>query len=137
LGEGNENGRRSAQGRSIRRTGFLRCSFSFSKWFNRLPDEATRNFLAVQAVTFRPLIGIVVSSKKLINPRKVNSKVLIDALFLGGMVPMMVSGHHQELFEPFGIGTEIAMSPGSVKGNKDQIRKDDRLRKSKHERNEE
>jgi len=49
-------------------------------------------------------------------------------------VPMVISGHNQKLFEPFGIGTEIAMSPGSVKGNKNQIRQDDRLRKSKHER---
>ncbi len=27
------------------------------------------------------------------------------------------------------------MSPGGVKGDKDQIRQDDRLRKAKHERN--
>jgi hypothetical protein len=52
------------------------------------------------------------------------------------MVPMMISGHDQILFEPFRIVTEIAMSPGSVKGNKDQIRQDDRLLKSKHERSE-
>src|ERR1700730_9860874 len=64
-----------------------------------------------------------------------NSKVLIDGLFLRGMVPMMISGHNQKLFEPFGIGTEIAMSPSSVKGDKNQIRQDDRLRKSEHERN--
>jgi len=48
---------------------------------------------------------------------------------------MMISGHHQKLFEPFRIGTEIAMRPGSVKGDKNQIPQDDRLRKPKHERN--
>ena len=123
------------QGRSIGRTRFLRRAFSFCKWFDRLPQKARRNFFAVQAVTFRPLIRIVVSSKQFIDPRKMNSKVLIDPLFLRGMVPMMISGHHQKLFEPFRIGTEIAMSPGRVKGDKNQIRQDDRLRKSKHERN--
>src|SRR5216684_1347886 len=92
------------------------------------------NFFAIQTITFRPLIRIVVSSKNFINPRKMNSKVLIDALFLRSMVPMMISGHNQKLFEPFSIGTEIAMSPGSVEGDKNQIRQDDRLRKSKHER---
>ena len=34
----------------------------------------------------------------------------------------------------WGIRAEIAMRPGSVKGNKNQIRQDDRLRKSQHER---
>src|SRR5882757_10720030 len=82
----------------------------------------------------RPFSGIVVSSKKLINPRKMNSKVLVDALFLRSMVPMMISGHDQKLFEPFGIGTEITMSPSRVNGDKNQIRHDDRLRKPKHER---
>src|SRR6202035_255760 len=84
---------------------------------------------------FRPFTGIVVSPKKFIDPRKMNGKVLIDALFLRSMVPMMVSGHNQVLFNPFRTGAEIAMCPGSVKGNKNQIRKDDRLRKSKHEGN--
>ena len=50
------------------------------------------------------------------------------------MVPVMVSGHNQKLFEPFGIWTEIAMSPGSVKCNKNQVRQDDGLGKSEHER---
>ena len=65
-----------------------------------------------------------------------NSKVLIDAFFLRSMVPMMISGHDQILFEPFSVGTEIAMSPGRVKRNKNQICEDDRLRKSEHERDE-
>src|SRR5260221_9618031 len=81
----------------------------------------------------RPFIGIVVSSKKFINPRKMNSKVLVDALFLRSMVPMMISGHNQKLFEPFRVGTEIAMNPSGVKSDKDQIHQDDRLRKSKRE----
>src|SRR5216683_1017986 len=85
---------------------------------------------------FRPFIRIVVSSKNFIDPRKMNSKVLVDAFFLRSMVPMVISGHNQKPFEPFSIGTEIAMSPGSVEGNKNQIRQDDRLRKSKHERSE-
>src|SRR6476660_3158483 len=84
---------------------------------------------------FRPFIRVVIGSKNLINPRKMNSKVLIDAHFLRSMVPMMISGHNQILFKPFSVGTEIAMSPDSVNGNKNQIRHDDRLRKSKHERN--
>src|SRR5216684_4129443 len=92
------------------------------------------NFFAIQTITFRPFIRIVISSKKFINPRKMNSKVLVDGLFLRSMVPMMISGHNQKLFEPFSIGTEIAVSPGSVKGDKNQICQDDRLRKSKHER---
>ena len=65
-----------------------------------------------------------------------NSEVLVDALFLRSVVPMMVSGHNQELVDPFDIGTEIAVSPSSVKGNKNQICQDDGLRKSKHERGE-
>ena len=84
---------------------------------------------------FRPFIRIVVSSKKSIDPRKMDRKVLVDALFLRSMVPMMISGHNQILFQPFCVGTEIAMSPGGVKGDENQIRQDDRLRKSKHERN--
>ena len=99
------------------------------------PKEARSNFFAVQAVTFWPLIRIVVRSKKLINPRKMNGEVLIDTLFLRSMVPMVIPGHHQILFEPFGIGAEIAVGPGRVKGDKNQIRQDDRLRKSEHERN--
>jgi len=63
----------------------------------------------------------------------VDRKVFVDTLFLRRMVPMVISGHDQILFEPFRIGTEIAMGPGSVEGNKDQIRQDDRLRESKHE----
>jgi hypothetical protein len=47
---------------------------------------------------------------------------------------MMVSGHNQIFFKPFGIRTTIAMRPGSVQGNENQIRQDDRLRKSKHQR---
>src|SRR5580700_385401 len=112
-----------------------RCCFPFGEWLNSLPEKALRNFLAVQAVTFRPLLGIVVSPKKLIDPRKMNGEVLIDTLLLRSMVPMVVSGHNQKLFNPLCVGTEIAMSPGSVKGHKNQIRQDDRLRKSKHERN--
>src|SRR4029077_11485174 len=64
-----------------------------------------------------------------------DSKVLVDSLFLRSMVPVMISGHDQELFQPFRIGTEIAVSPGSVKGHKNQIRQYDRLRKSQHEGN--
>src|SRR5579859_3154463 len=113
----------------------LRRPFSPGKWFNRLPHKARGYFLAVQAVTFRPLIWIVVSSEKFIDPRKMNGKVFIDALFLRSMVPVMISGHDQKLFQPFGIRAEIAMGPGSVQGNKNQIRQDDRLRKSKHHGN--
>ena len=47
---------------------------------------------------------------------------------------MMVSGHDEKLFEPFRIGAEITMCPGSVQGDKNQIREDDRLRESEHER---
>ena len=65
-----------------------------------------------------------------------DGKILVDALFLRSMVPMMISGHHQELFDPFDVGTEIAMSPGSVQGHKNQIHQDNRLRKSEHERRE-
>src|SRR5579859_3922314 len=113
----------------------LRRSLSPCKRFNRLPQKARRYFLAVQAVLLRPLIRIVVSSKKFIDPRKMNGKVLVDALFLRSMVPVMISGHDQKFFQPFGIGAEIAMGPGCVQGNKNQIRQDDRLRKPKHHRN--
>src|SRR5260370_36021500 len=61
-------------------------------------------------------------------------KGYVNSLILRSMVPMMISGHIQELYEPISIGAENAMSPCSVNGNKNQIRKDDRLRKSKHER---
>src|SRR5262249_54640760 len=62
-----------------------------------------------------------------------NREVFVDGLFLRSVVPMMVSGHDQELFDPFGIGAEITMRPGGVKGDKDQIPQDDGLRKSEHE----
>ena len=88
---------------------------------------------AGQAINFRPSLGIIVSSKNFIDPREMDSKVFVDGLFLRSMVPMMISGHNQILFEPFGIGTEIAVSPGSLKGNKNQIRQDDRLGETKHE----
>src|SRR5580658_8806106 len=114
----------------------LRRCFPFGEWLNSLPEKALRNFLAVQTVTFRPLIRIVVGPKKFIDPRKMNGEVFIDALFLRSVVPMMVSGHDQKLLNPFCVGTEIAVSPGSVQGDKNQICQDDRLRKSKHERNE-
>src|SRR5438876_5381665 len=109
-------------------------SFSSCEWIDGLPQKVRRNLFAVQAITFRPHVGIVVSSKNLIDPRKMNGKVLVDRLFLRRMVPMVISGHDQKLFDPFGVGTEIAMSPGGVKGHKNQIRQDDRLRKSKHQR---
>ena len=54
-------------------------------------------------------------------------EILVDGFFLRRMVPMMESGHNQKLFEPFGVGTEIAMSPGSVKSDENQIGQDDRL----------
>ena len=54
-------------------------------------------------------------------------EILVDGFFLRSMVPMMESGHDQKLFEPFGVGTEIAMSPGSVKSDENQIGQDDRL----------
>src|SRR5438876_217625 len=98
LGEGHDQGCGVAQGRSIGRAGFLGRSFSFCKRFNRLPEEVRRNFFAVQAVTFRPHIGIVVRSKNSIDPRKMNGEVVIDALFLRSVVPMMISGHNQKLF---------------------------------------
>ena len=108
--------------------------FSY-KWFDRLPKKVRRNFFAGQAVSFRPFLRKVISPKYFINPREMNREVPVDGLLLGGMVPMMISGHDQKLFEPFGVRAEIAMSPSSVKGDKNQIRQDDRLRKSKHERN--
>src|SRR4029077_3194444 len=104
------------------------------KRFNRLANKVRGNLFAGQAILFRPFFRKVVSPKKFINPRKMNSKVPVDALFLRRVVPMMISGHNQKLFEPFRVGTEIAVSPGGVKSNKNQIRQDDRLRKSKHER---
>ena len=70
--------------------------------------------------------------KDFINPRKMNRKILVDGLFLRSVVPMMISGHNQELFEPFGIGAEVAMGPSSVEGDKNQIGQDDRLRKPQH-----
>ena len=93
-------------------------SFFSRKCFDRLPPKTWRQFLAAQAVLFRPLIRVVVRSKNLVDPWKVDREVLIDTLFLRSMVPVMVSGHDQELFEPFRIRTEIAVSPGSVKGDK-------------------
>src|SRR5580693_6022396 len=131
-GKGNSKRRTGTRGRSIGRARFLGSSFSSgSKGLNRLSKETRRNFLAIQTVTFRPLVRIVVSPEKLINPGKMNGEVLIDALFLRSMVPMMVSGHDQKLFDPFCIGTKIAMSPGSMKGHKDQVCQDNGLRKSK------
>ena len=100
-----------------------------------MPKKVRRNFFAVQPVVDRPGIREVVCSKNFIDPRKMNRKVLVDAFFLRSMVPMMVPGHDQEPFEPFRVGTEIAMNPSGVKSDKDQIRKGDRFRKSKHEGN--
>src|SRR5438270_4980546 len=96
--------------------GFSSGLFLYSKCFNCLTEKARRNLLAVQAVALRPVIRIVVRSKKLIDPRKVDGKVLINALFLRGMVPMMISGHDEEFFQPFRTEAEIAVGPGSVEG---------------------
>ena len=63
-----------------------------------------------------------------------DGEVLVDAFFLRSMVPMMISRHYQELLNPFRISTEIAVRPCRVKGDKNQVGQDDRLRKSKHER---
>src|SRR5215470_4989275 len=106
------------------------------KWVNGLPEKVRGNFFAVQTITFRPAVRIVVRSEESIDPRKMNGKVLVDPFLLRSMVPVMVPGHHQKLFEPFRIGTKIAVSPGGVKRNENQIRQNDRLRKSKHERDE-
>ena len=62
-----------------------------------------------------------------------DSKVLVDALFLRSVMPMMISGHNQELLQPFCVGTEVAMCPGRVKSDKDQIGEDDALRKAQHQ----
>ena len=58
-------GQEVAQGRSVGRAEFLRRLFLLCKWFDRLPQKAGRDFFAVQAVTFRPLLRIVISSKNL------------------------------------------------------------------------
>jgi len=49
---------------------------------------------------------------------------------------MVISGHDQISFEPLRVGAEVAMSPGGVKGDENQIRQNDRLRKSEHDGNE-
>ena len=106
------------------------------KRFNRLSQEAGRNLFAIQTITFGPFVRIIVGSENFIDPRKVDRKVLVDPFFLGCVVPMMISRHHQIPLDPLRIRTKIAMSPRSVEGHKDQIGEDDRLRKSKHERDE-
>jgi len=93
------------KGRSISRPRLLGRSLLYRKWLNRLFQKAERNFFAVQAITFRPFVWVVISSEDFIDPRKVDGKVLIDTLFLRRMVPMMIPGHDQILFEPFRIGT--------------------------------
>src|SRR5262249_58128490 len=98
------------------------------------PQKPRQIFYAAKAINVRPFIRKVISPENFVDPRKMNSEVLVDAFFLRGMVPMMISRHNQELFEPFRIGAEIAMSPRRVKGDKHQIPQDDRLRKSEHER---
>ena len=82
------------------------------------------------------MVRVVIRSEDLVDPRKVDSKVLVDPLFLGRVVPMMISGHHEILLKPFNVRTEIAMRPGRVEGHKNQVRENDRLRKSEHERDE-
>ena len=47
---------------------------------------------------------------------------------------VMISRHNHVLFEPFDAWSEIAVRPSGVKGNENQVRHDDRLRKSKHQR---
>ena len=79
------------------------------------------------------MIWEVIRSEHLIDPRKMDGEILVDAFFLRSMVPVVVSGHDQKFFEPFRIRTKIAMRPSRVKRNEDQVREDDRLRKSKHE----
>src|SRR5215467_1735096 len=106
------------------------------EWVNGLPEKVGCNFFAVKAITFRPVVRIVVRSEEFIDPRKMNGKVLVDPFLLRSMVPVMIPGHDQKLFEPFRIGTKIAMSPRRVKRNENQIRQNNRLRKSEHERNE-
>src|SRR5262249_11342976 len=101
-----------------------------------LSQEAGRNLFAIEAVSLRPVIGIVVSAKKPVDPGEMDGKVFVDTLFLGGVVPMTISGHNQKFFDPFSIGTEIAMRPGGVKSDENQIGQDDRLGKTEHERSE-
>ena len=81
LGAGDGQGCGPAQGRAFGRAGFLGRSFSFCEGFNRLPEKAGRNFFAVQAVMLRPFLGVVISSKNFIDPRKMNGEILVDALF--------------------------------------------------------
>jgi len=68
-----------------------------------------------QAVIFRPFPRESSKSQKFYQSMKMDCEILVDGFFLRSMVPMMESGHDQKFFEPFGVGTEIAMSPGSVK----------------------
>ena len=106
------------------------------KRLNRLPPKAGRDLFTVQAVLFRPMVRVIIRSEDFVDPRKVDSKILVDPLFLGRVVPMMISGHHEILFEPFNVRAEIAVRPGRVEGHKNQVRENDRLRKSEHERDE-
>ena len=82
------------------------------------------------------MVGGVVSSEDLIDPRKVNGEVLVDAFFLRRVMPVMVPWHDDKLFQPIGVGSEVAVSPGGVKRDENQICHQDRLRESKHKRSE-
>ncbi len=115
---------------------FLGRSFPEYEWSDRLPPEAGRDSLSPEAINFWPFVGIVIGSEDSIDPGKVDGKVLIDTFVLRSMVPMMISGHNQIPFEPFRIRTEIAVNPGRVKGDENQVDENDWLRKSKHKRSE-
>ena len=112
----------------------LLAPFPLCKGFNCLPDEAGRDLFSVQAIEFRPFIGKIIGSEDLVDPGKMNSEVFIEALFLGSVVPVVVSGRYQTSREPSRARCEIAVSPRSLKCHKNQIRQNDGLRKGNHQR---
>jgi hypothetical protein len=55
-----------------------------------LHDKTGWNLLSLQAITFRPFIGVVTGSEDLVDPRKMDGEILVEAFFLRGEQPFMV-----------------------------------------------
>jgi len=76
----------------------------------------------VQAVRIRPFVfGEVIGSEDPINPRKVDSEILVYGLRLRRVMPVVVSGLNQVRLQPLDRRAEVAMGPGGVEVLRKQI----------------
>src|SRR5579871_2294247 len=100
IGDGNREGRRSPEGRAVGGAGFLGRFSLRVESFDCLAKKRRRKLFSGQSIRIGPFFGEIVRAKKFVDPWKVDREIFVDAFGLRGVVPMMVSGHHEEFFEP-------------------------------------